>query len=318
MRNTLVNLMLENHKITDIYKEPPEFLSFGKNILDSEELTDTVYSVYIGMIVERFEFANDMARKAENSVSISDLGMLYKAGPYIPCVRRLSLVQNIDVKTDGVPGIRPVGLIHDDGIDFYLIRPVDKYPRHVVSITRDVKKYKLVLFTKERDDKVMSLDVIYFGLRSNGDIVTPVEKGARHPIYAHLGGAAYPALVANAWADGKYQWIVETREQVGKISNVKLRLGVDKESIKSLFYARSCPLTETGRKRPILHWVRSHQRRLEKGIDVDISAHLRGICEFNMHGVDMAITQPNKDSLKGADPATVKEMFQRLAEEAKK
>jgi hypothetical protein len=57
----------------------------------------------------------------------------------------------------------------------------------------------------------------------------------------------------------------------------KCTFSVDYEQIKSLFYARDAPVTQTGRLRYIKHWVRSHQRRVGEGTDfTNIPKHLRG------------------------------------------
>ena len=95
--------------------------------------------------------------------------------------------------------------------------------------------------------------------------------------------------------DSRHLWRVETAERVvGGRHKTPLRLGVSVEHVKSLFYARQAPLTESGRRRPILHWVRAHQRRIAAGIDIDVRKHLRGIEAFEMDGFAFRITQPTK------------------------
>lgn len=89
--------------------------------------------------------------------------------------------------------------------------------------------------------------------------------------------------------DRKYLWNVTALEEEAKAT-----FGVYEEQIKSLLYARSLPLTETGRKRPILHWVNCHKRRIASGTDVDVQKHLRGITEFEMNGTLFQITHPMK------------------------
>lgn len=92
------------------------------------------------------------------------------------------------------------------------------------------------------------------------------------------------------WNDRKHLWNVVANE-----GNAKATFGVYPDQIQSLFYAREMPMTETGRKRPILHWVAAHQRRLKNGIDVDIEKHLRGINEFVYQGTKFKITRPLKN-----------------------
>lgn len=92
-----------------------------------------------------------------------------------------------------------------------------------------------------------------------------------------------------SYQDRKYLWNVVANEGIAKTT-----FGVYPEEIKSLFYAREMPMTETGSKRPILHWVAAHMRRIKYGIDIDIEKHLRGINEFIYNGTKFTITRPLK------------------------
>ena len=96
-------------------------------------------------------------------------------------------------------------------------------------------------------------------------------------------------------ADRLFIWNIETQEPNTELGIPALvTFGVEAEMVKSLVYARSLPVTESGRKRPILHWVRAHQRRMQDGVDVDIEKFLRGITEFDMGGLNFRITRPVK------------------------
>lgn len=64
------------------------------------------------------------------------------------------------------------------------------------------------------------------------------------------------------------------------------------EEVKSLLYARSLPMTATGRKRPILHLVESHKRRMRNGIDVDVTAFLRGQQTVEIGGTVFKVNPP--------------------------
>lgn len=96
------------------------------------------------------------------------------------------------------------------------------------------------------------------------------------------------ALVAvSFYNDSRYLWKVTACEEHAKAS-----FGIYEDEIKSLFYSREIPLTETGRKRPILHWVAAHRRRMKSGHDIDIKKYMRGITEFEMNGTKYTITAP--------------------------
>jgi hypothetical protein len=102
-----------------------------------------------------------------------------------------------------------------------------------------------------------------------------------------------------AWAncahyDKRHLWRVFLVERYkGSILGL-LEFGVDQEKVKSILYARELPVTIEGRKRPILHWVTSHKRRIKEGIEIDIEKHLRGINKFSMFGNEFFIAHPTK------------------------
>lgn len=98
------------------------------------------------------------------------------------------------------------------------------------------------------------------------------------------------STIIQFYQDRRYLWNVTAKEGIAKAT-----FGVYPEQIKSLFYAREMPMTETGRKRPILHWVAAHNRRMKSGIDVDIEKYLRGINEFVYQGTKFIITRPMKE-----------------------
>jgi hypothetical protein len=96
-------------------------------------------------------------------------------------------------------------------------------------------------------------------------------------------------MVNGFWQDRKHLWNVMASEGIAKAT-----FGVYEEQIQSLFYARDLPTTATGRKRPILHWVASHRRRIKNGTHVKIKKHLRGINKFEMGGTLFEISRPVK------------------------
>ena len=96
------------------------------------------------------------------------------------------------------------------------------------------------------------------------------------------------ALVAlNYETDKCNAWLIDAKEDIARCI-----VGVDADQIKSLLYARSLPVTVTGRKRPILHLVAAHRRRMKEGIDIDISQYLRGVEKVEMNGTLFTIKPP--------------------------
>lgn len=90
-------------------------------------------------------------------------------------------------------------------------------------------------------------------------------------------------------ADSRYCWSIEAREDKAFV-----KLGATTEQIKSVLYARDTPLSATGRKRPILHLVEAHKRRLRSGVDVDVSSFLKGVTTVSMGGTEFRVSPPPK------------------------
>jgi hypothetical protein len=94
-------------------------------------------------------------------------------------------------------------------------------------------------------------------------------------------------LALQGVADRRFSWCITAEE-----SKARAHLGCMQEEIKSLLYARSLPLTATGRKRPVLHLVEAHKRRMKNGTDVDISSFLRGQQHVDIDGTRFTIKPP--------------------------
>lgn len=163
----------------------------------------------------------------------------------------------------------------------------------------DHKIYKLIYFSTTECNRIhiqksyVTIDpkgLIYdtYARKQNGEaiILAAGTMGREEKIQSDVGWAAG---IFGFYSDRKYLWNVTAKEH-----SAKATFGVYPEQIKSLFYAREMPMTETGRKRPILHWVAAHNRRIKNGIDVDIEKHLRGINEFVFQGTKFEITRPIK------------------------
>lgn len=101
--------------------------------------------------------------------------------------------------------------------------------------------------------------------------------------YKHI---AFTTL--NIEADKVNCWTIKAEE-----SQAICTIGVCKEEVKSLLYARSLPITVTGRKRPILHLVASHKRRMKEGVEVDIESFLRGVKVVEMNGTKFTVKPPD-------------------------
>jgi len=126
----------------------------------------------------------------------------------------------------------------------------------------------------------------------NADINLSQEKYEAISVYLmHL--YTVPDLVAltlNYDYEKRYLWNVEASETKRNSAT----FGVHQSQICSLFKCREEPLSKTGRRRPILHWVEAHQRTLRNGDILEVPRKLRGITEFVLGGTKFKITQPIK------------------------
>ncbi len=101
--------------------------------------------------------------------------------------------------------------------------------------------------------------------------------------------AVWTSVAMQFYQDRRHLWNVQAKEGIAKAT-----FAVHPEQIKSLFYARDLPMTETGRKKPILHWVKAHQRRMKEGIEFDVDKYLRGTHEFIYNNTKFEIINPIK------------------------
>lgn len=88
-------------------------------------------------------------------------------------------------------------------------------------------------------------------------------------------------------ADKRFCWTIEAHE-----STAFVRIGCQEEEVKSLLYARTLPQTATGRKRPILHLVEAHKRRMRNGVEIDIAAGARGVETVEIGGTRFTVRPP--------------------------
>jgi len=286
--------------------EPVELKVFGTPILDSEELTDLTYKIFLTMMAQNYVSGQAGCLEPFNL----DLRNLLIDGLYVPCVERVTYTCRVDQYLDGLPDHAAVFSMDKDGKDCTIeqVRRLERFPRRVAANAMGVK-YKHVCWHRDQhrcrrerrytgNPDALSAYDSYATVTPNDRVVHAaiLKRGFQHDAEFNSIMTVWPALVFNAWADRRYLWQVRTQDHVIQHLETPLILGVAEEYVKSLFYARSLPVTETGRKRPILHWVKAHARRLAAGIDVDVRKHLRGITEFEMDELHFQIISPEKES----------------------
>lgn len=83
-----------------------------------------------------------------------------------------------------------------------------------------------------------------------------------------------------------------TNKETGK----GLKIALSGEGIVDLMKFRESPTTETGRKRPVLHWVKEHLRKTQ-GVtsqNVRVEKYERGIDDFESDGYVVSINVPEE------------------------
>lgn len=242
-------------------------------------------------------------------------------GYYFPPKGRVFYTDTIDRINDGLPDIATLTGVHDYfGIqptgsalsNFTVIKIKNPPPRQ--KRKKDFEIFKVIMHEYFEDglpdrspwtgQKMIYSDGVrqdtstwtlcgYVYVHKSKDIVAPIldkHKGLRL-YYNERFIKKWFCIAVSAFQDRRYLWNVVLKYNEGGLDNI-VRFGVDEERVKSLFYSRSSPILESGRKRPIQHWVSSHKRRIKAGIDIDVKQHLRGIAKFEMMGYFFEITSP--------------------------
>jgi len=229
--------------------------------------------------------------------------MLRSIGPYVVSPSRIFQavldperdwlfdVDNDPLPKQGLTGHRAEGRIFETFPDAYFAA---HYIRQAPALGRYWNKrrggtlYEMLQLAATKDG--VEGERRYFTVTSRGEVASCVQRvSSAHYNAGHPAGvietdapvlhetSVWGSMTLQALADRRFCWSITAREK-GALAHV----GCMREEIKSLLYARSLPMSATGRKRPILHLVAAHQRRMAAGTDVDVTAFLRGtqIVEF--------------------------------------
>jgi hypothetical protein len=187
-----------------------------------------------------------------------------------------------------------------------VLERVKRVPRLVLLNNKDVFAiYRVVTVVLVNGERLPFFHGSYFSIDSEGYTHPAIDRRKLRYGYGMWGlawdkhhGATFGPAALSLEADRKYLWNVEVAEDFGSVVPAKMHLGVDADMIKSLAYARETPLTASGRRSPILHWVKAHRKRIKRGIDFDVRKHLRGTECFDMGGFTFKITNPTKPQKK--------------------
>lgn len=293
-------------QLSQLLKIKQEEIFESVSILDSEELVDKAYEGLLAVLSLYPDKNKGLECYALNHEQ-QDVDILTPlvAGLYIPGSKRLYWAGHVDVSVDLIVARGSVYLEPPNDCDYAFVSVVEmeKFPKHIYNgdpKPRHLFKVITVYFYKkqyQKDRGKVGKFTSYFTISQDGSIYQAVDTHfvARAFRSQYETGPGAISLLA----DRLYIWNIDTIEPNTSFGFPAIvTFGIEPEMVKSLAYARSLPITESGRKRPILHWVKAHQRRIKDGIEIDIEKSLRGINEFNMGGLNFRITRPMKTTAK--------------------
>jgi len=282
------------------------------SIFDNEDMIDKAYTGLIsimdlkpkkGEMTEFHQFLGGWDNKTYDQLyALID-------GVYIPGSKRDYWIGNFDIGVDElISGSVYIDTKHDETFRYCTITKIEKLPKWIYCTCINPHAiYRVVIttMTKEGSENYKNygkllIDESYMIIDKKGRVGSGIDINARK-IYCKTGelnnAVHFGAGTLSLLNDRRYLWNVQTKEKVDfgtREQDIIINFGIEAEHIKSLLYARKAPLTPSGRKRPILHWVQQHKRRLEKGIDINIDKYLRGITDFPMGDLNFSITNPHK------------------------
>lgn len=269
-------------------KFPKHMLSAlaAKDLWQQEEFEDHIAAMLISLYETRL---SSKARHYNNKPARLSESQLIRArviGPYLPGKDRLVWPDHFDMRNDRLPSAACVSLAGETEEHYRhtaLIERIRELPAGVGKIDPPYYRVSYLMF---RHHGPVEGFTAYFTVDPAGRIhLAPMGD------YAWTEGdneaISVVAQTLQSEADRRLCWQIEAKEKVAHVY-----LGCQAEQVKSLLYARSLPLSETGRKRPILHLVAAHRRRLQNGTDIDITEHLRGVSEIEMGGTLFRVHAP--------------------------
>lgn len=178
--------------------------------------------------------------------------------------------------------------VHNLGENWHKRGPGIPYEIFNIYMTNNGVEGERTFITVSDSGKIKACDKVLSDVRGYmpGVKVNMLSMASKEPhIISEREVNAYFAL--QYLADKKHCWSITAQEKIAKV-----HLGCMNEEIKSLLYARSVPMTEAGRKRPILHLVEAHKRRMKNGIDIDVTQFLRGTQTVEMAGTLFTVNPP--------------------------
>jgi hypothetical protein len=244
------------------------------------------------------DYSKDDVGRHWNQVANADIDRARKRGVFIPAPDRLIWEGGID----GIDGIPTVGCVSigedrrqdadDDRIESYCrlqyFRRIDRLPSIVKRPINGPAYESITLWPQDNGPMRASKTYLIVAADGAARLALPSwqsRDGDKDCMAAEISLHSAMQYVA----DARHQWLITADDGVSKVT-----LGAYADSVRSLLYARELPMTPTGRKRPILHLVHAHRRRIREGVDIDVREFLRGTREVVMDGTRYKVAAPQR------------------------
>jgi hypothetical protein len=243
--------------------------------------------------------------------TMEDLVRIRRHGVFVPAPDRILLAEgdmmSVDDQIQALPpsGCFSMGESRDPSdpdhmetyCGIYYFRRVAKLPRKAMSFVPG-HAYEVLRYYPQDQASAMGTRSYVTANPTTRRITRCLELGSR-PISQMMKHSSVDpdrdkdAILLNFGMqyidDMRHQWRITAMNE-----DTRVVVGAYAENVKSLLFARSLPMTPTGRKRPILHVVSAHRRRLKEGTDIDISMFLRGTREIEMNGTLFKVDAPQR------------------------
>lgn len=278
----------------------------------NDEFEDTVAAALIACFETKLK--KNKGAPPSDRMSLEQISAVRACGPYIPSNSRLFIGPTGGVNDPADwPFDRDCDPLPTRGL--FASRPnlgqLKRDPSIYISMTY-VRKAKALgrnwhtrksgdlyeMFAIEANSSGVGGDRKFFTVTKSGVVASCTQTfggclpgGHIDPIFeieeVIFASSAMASIALQAISDRRHSWTITAQE-----ATARAHLGCMREEIKSLLYARSLPMTSTGRKRPILHLVEAHKRRMRAGTDVDVTAFLRGQQTVEIGGTVFTVTPP--------------------------
>jgi hypothetical protein len=283
-----------------------------KDILDCWSGEDFEHNVAAALISV---YETKIKRNKGSALPLKEkhLGIFRKYGPYIPGNGRVHLygkefdMVNDELPLQGVLGARGgqykgTAANQYEGYFFCICFKKARSIPKGCTIRKNGRLYEYRIISASESHGIEG-ERNFFTV-SNGGEITACDFAGFRRFGAEFGGQAIVRLSdkephildeVELWASTALQFCADKRfcwNIIAEEGRARVTLGAEKEEIKSLLYARDLPQTATGRKRPVLHLVESHKRRLKSGTDIDITPFLRGTQKVEMGGTVFSVIPP--------------------------